>query len=110
MGTNRAYDIVISQEILQEISSVLNRTKFKLTPEEVEHVIDALTTSSEIIPITSTFKVVKEDSDDNIIINTAHDGNAGYIVSGDDHLLDLKRFRSVKIVSVNEMLRILRDT
>ena len=49
--------------------------------------------------------MLKENDD--VVINAAHDGKADYVVLEDDHLLNLKKFRSTKIVSVNEMLRIL---
>ena len=42
-----------------------------------------------------------------MVLNTALKGNASYIVSGDEHLLDLKRFKGVKIVAVDEMLETL---
>jgi len=38
---------------------------------------------------------------------TAYDARASYIVSGDRHLLQLRRFRRTRIVEVEEMLRIL---
>ena len=59
------------------------------------------------VSIRSKFKVVKNDPDDDIIVNTAYDGNADYIVSGDDDLLKLKSFKGIRIVTVNEILTIL---
>jgi predicted nucleic acid-binding protein len=38
-------------------------------------------------------------------INTALDGNADYIVSGDPHLLSLSNYKGIEIVTVNDMLK-----
>jgi len=50
---------------------------------------------------------VKADPDDNKIIECAACSNADYIVSGDRHLLDLKEYKSIKIVTPRNMLEIL---
>lgn len=97
----------MSRETLDEVSEVLQRPKFKMTDEDVVRIISALAESSENVPIRSHFQVIINDPDDNIIINTAYDGNADYIVSGDKDLLDLENFRNIKIVSVDEMLKII---
>lgn len=54
-----------------------------MTRGDIINIISALIESAENVPITSNFQVVSRDPDDNIIINTVHDGNADYIVSGD---------------------------
>jgi predicted nucleic acid-binding protein len=50
---------------------------------------------------------VKEDPEDDMVLRTAYDSKADYIVSGDKHLLSLREFKGIRIVSVNEMLKIL---
>lgn len=107
IGIDDKYEILLSKEMLEEISSVLQRPKFKMTKDKVHHVVSALTMSSEVVTVTSNFKAIKNDPDDDIIINTAHDGKADYIVSGDDDILNLENFRGIRIVSVDDMLRIL---
>jgi predicted nucleic acid-binding protein len=49
--------------------------------------------------------VIQEDPDDDIFLNTALDGKADYIVSGDPHLLDLSKYKGIKIVTVDDMLK-----
>ena len=44
------------------------------------------------------------DEKDNMLLECAVEGKADYLISGDDHLLRLKNFRNVKIVSVKEFL------
>jgi hypothetical protein len=50
-----------------------------------------------------------EDPEDDLILATAYDGGADYIVSGDKHLFKLKRFRGVKIIMVDQALRTLKE-
>jgi len=45
-----------------------------------------------------------QDERDNQVIECAVDGGAGFIISGDIHLLELKSFKGVKIISVSDFL------
>lgn len=60
--------------------------------------------AATIVQVKYRFKAVKEDPDDDIIVRTAYDGKADYIVSGDRYLLALKEFKGIKILTVDEML------
>ena len=62
-------------------------------------------TTGKIVRVTSKRKLVKEDPDDDILINTALSGNANYIVSGDPHVLALSEYKGIKILMVSEMLK-----
>lgn len=107
MGIDGKYKILISKETLDELSAVLQRPKFKMTREDIMRIVSALMETGENIRVTSNFKVISNDPDDDIILNTAHDGDADYLVSGDNDIQSLENFRGMKIVSVNEILKIL---
>jgi len=51
---------------------------------------------------------VKADKNDNKIIECAAEGRADYIVSGDLHLLELKEYKGIKILTPSEMLNALK--
>lgn len=108
MGIDGKYKTLISKEILDELSEVIQRPKFKMTSEDIVRIVSALMETCENVRVTSNFEVISNDPDDNIIINTAYDGNADYIVSGDKDIRDLKNFKKIKIVSVDKMLKILK--
>jgi putative PIN family toxin of toxin-antitoxin system len=76
LGINGRYQILMSSEMLDELSEVLQRSKFKMTRRDIIRIVSALVESSKNIPVTSNFQVITKDPDDNIIINTAYDGNA----------------------------------
>ncbi|MGI0075579.1 MAG: putative toxin-antitoxin system toxin component, PIN family, partial [Nitrosotalea sp.] len=107
MGIDGKYQILTSKGTLEELSGVLQRSKFKMTREDIIRIISALMNAGENVWVTSNFKVIINDPDDDIIINTAHDGKADYIVSGDSDIQNLENFHGIKIVSVNGMLKIL---
>jgi hypothetical protein len=50
--------------------------------------------------------VIKEDEDDNRILECAETANVSYIISGDEHLLKLRNYRNTKIVSSKEFVDI----
>ena len=106
-GTANQFSIVTSNLILKELITVLRRPKFKTPEDEIQKIIIALLRSSEVIKVKSKFTEVKEDPKDDMIINTAYDGRADVIVSGDNHLLELKNFRGIKIITVDCMLKTL---
>jgi uncharacterized protein len=107
-GITNKYTIVISDLIIKELTTVLSRPKFKVSEEEVNRTILALIHTADVISVKSKLSVVKEDPDDNMILETAIDGAANVIVTGDNHLLSLETFRAIKIISVKEMLAYLR--
>jgi len=78
--------------------------KFKFTEEQKATFISIILEIAKVVEISGEVKVIKEDSDDNIMLETAIVGNVDYLVSGDQHLLNLKEFAKVKIVTANEFL------
>ena len=108
MGIAKQFSIVTSDLILKELVVVLRRPKFKTSPDEVQRVIVALMRTAEVVNVTSKFKAVKEDPKDDMVVETAYDGNADMIVTGDSHLLALNNFKEIKIISVEKMLSCLK--
>lgn len=102
MGIAKRFSLVISEPILKELTTVMRRPKFKTTEEEVSRTILALLQTAEVVVVASDFNIVKGDPDDNKILNTAFDGQADIIVTGDSHLLDLRVFKGIKIIRLSE--------
>ena len=48
--------------------------------------------------------LVKDDPDDNKFIEAAITGNAEYIISQDKHLLRIKKYKEIKILSPEQFL------
>ena len=108
-GIANQFSIVTSDLILKEFATVLRRPKFKTSEDEIHRIIIALMRTTEVVSVKSKLEAVKEDPKDNMIIDTAYDGNADIIVTGDSHLLALENFRGIKITTVENMLRLIRE-
>lgn len=59
----------------------------------------------EIVPAVTISPTVIADPDDDHVLACAITVNADFIVSGDKHLLDLKRHQGIDIVNAGEALR-----
>ncbi len=93
-------------EIIMEINDVCKRDKIKKRANEIKIrlFINLYHNYSKKIVVTTVIDVVKEDPDDNIFIACAITAEAEYIISGDAHLLNLKEYEGIKIISPREFL------
>lgn len=102
--------LVISSEVLDEFTDVMNRKEVKarlgFTEADVAGFEKAIRGMAQVIEVKSRLKAVHEDPADDVIVNTALDGKTDYIVSGDKHLLKLGKFRGIKIVSPRTFMTI----
>lgn len=107
-AVERMFVIIISKEILAEFLGVVERKKFvAIRRSAVERFVTQLIRISTMTTIKSRYKVVPDDPDDDIVINTAYSGKAGYIVTGDSHLLEIGRFSNIRIINIGSFLRLL---
>jgi len=102
------HTVILSRQMLAELADVLTRDKFVVKTSQVDRFLENLVRKSKIVTLGSRFTVISEDPDDDIVLNTAYNGKANYIVTGDKHLLSLKEFKTIKIVKVTLMLESLR--
>ena len=102
--------LISSNVLMNELTSVLAEEKIAryVTRRDVERFLRYVGKRTTIVKVRGNFQVLEEDPKDNIVLNTAYSGSAGYIVSGDSHLIPLGRFKGIRIVTVSEMLDILR--
>ncbi len=98
--------------MLDELHGVLKRRKFNVrlrtlrtSPDEI---MASLLLLIELYPPINAAGAVPLDPDDEMFIAGAVSANADFIVSGDDHLLRLKHYRAIPIVSPAEFLRTLK--
>ncbi len=72
----KKHKVIMSHQMLTELRDVLARDKFRLTNSQIDRFLASLTKKSKIVPLKSHFKVVEEDPDDDIVLNTAYYGKA----------------------------------
>jgi len=105
-GLEGAYVLVTSKDIVDEVVRKL-RDKFKFPEDKIGELLVLLKHFCEIITIKTRLKIVTEDPTDDKIIETAVDGNADFIVTGDKHLLKLKEYKGIKILKSREFLKLI---
>jgi uncharacterized protein len=100
--------LVLSRAILEEFLEVIEDPKIAkyTSKKDVTIFLSTPKKAARIVQVKSKFKVVEDDPDDTII-QTAYDSKADYIISGDRHLLALEQFKSIRILTVDEMLNTL---
>ena len=102
------YTLVYSEPLLAELLAklVLPRIKHKyhLTDETVERTMALIALRGMRVQPTRVVRVCR-DPKDNMLIEAALAGEAGYLVSGDDDLLVLKSFETVRIVNSQDFLK-----
>jgi putative PIN family toxin of toxin-antitoxin system len=94
----------LSFAILDELRDVLQRPKFGFTPEQAVTVVEELRGVCEILNPARRLRTIKADPDDNRVLECAVEARADTIVSGDAHLLKLKSFRGISILTPADFL------
>jgi putative PIN family toxin of toxin-antitoxin system len=102
------HTVILSRQMLAELADVLTRNKFAIKTSQVDRFLAILVRKSKIVTLSSRFKVISEDPDYDVVLNTAYAGKAEYIVTGDRHLLALKEFKRTKILKVTQILENLK--
>jgi len=104
----KRHQIVSSPPMLAEFVEVMSREKFaEVGRSRLASFLSILVRRTTIVSVKHTRRVIAQDPEDDMVLSTALKGNASCIVSGDEHLLDLKRFKGVKVVTVDAMLETL---
>lgn len=96
-------------EILAEIQAVL-RDKFLYTPALTQQVVQDIQLFTSLVTISNTLHNVVTDDADHKVIECAIVAKADYLVTGDKrHLLPLRAYGGVTIVSAADFLVTLPD-
>ena len=88
-----------SPALLREAEEVLLRPKFGLRSSVVSGVVALFRDTFEIVHPSRQVAAIVDDPDDNIVLEAADAASADLIVSGDKHLLNLKSWNGIKIMS-----------
>ena len=114
LAEQKRIEVFITNAILEEIVDVLSREgKFQKYMEDsgvhTEQLIKIALSISELTSPRERLSVIKEDPDDDIILESAVDNGVEFIISGDEHLLKLKEYMDVKIITPARFLEIAKS-
>jgi uncharacterized protein len=107
----RRFTLVIRGDILVEIREVLwrppIRKRHQWTLEQIDGFLAGLGETAIVTSGELAVQAIAEDPDDNRYLACAVEGEADYLVSGDQHLLKLGRFKGILIITAAQFLEIL---
>jgi putative PIN family toxin of toxin-antitoxin system len=96
--------LTVSNQIVSEYLNVLSRPKFKIVRTELDNFAALLLSKAMFVIPEESIYVIEADPSDNKFLEAAVTGRVDYIVSGDKHLLDLKDFQGIAILTPQAFL------
>ena len=99
--------LIFSQELLHEFITVVSRPKFRkyFSQEDTIEILDIIDQQAEFVEVTSDIKKCRDEKD-NFLLSLAVDGNADFLITGDQDLLELKEIEKTQIITVNQYLKV----
>jgi uncharacterized protein len=95
----QAFNLVLCDDIIREFEGILIK-KFKLTSTDIPEISAIVSeAASEILHNLDPIPNICRDPNDDMIIACAIDAAADYIVTGDEDLLILKRYKDIVIIN-----------
>lgn len=105
------YTLVSSVYLIEEFAYVLTypriAERLQLDQHQLKTLLAALLSKAEITPGRDLAPGATRDPKDDAILGCAREGQADYIVSGDQDLLVLGEYEGIQIVSPQQFIRIL---
>jgi putative PIN family toxin of toxin-antitoxin system len=107
-----ALELVLSEAIINEYLRALQyeeiQDKIKAKKLTLLEGVEKVLKEATLVSPTVSFNAVPSDPDDNIILECAVEGEIDYIISKDMHLLKLKSFKGIQIVTPTEFLDLIK--
>lgn len=101
-------ELVLSREILNEVKEVFRKEKkFGMSEEKILERERLLIDNAKLVTPGKRLSVVKEDAKDNKILECGEAGKVDFIVTGDNHLLKLKKYGKIKIITARKIVELL---
>ena len=105
------FDLLIRDDIIVEIGEVLRRPQIKKRhgwdDKQIDDFLEVLRDVAIVTPGALQVTAIVGDPDDDMYLACAIEGEADYVVSGDEHIRQLGSYRGVPIVSPTQFLGIL---
>ena len=95
------FKIFTTKDILEEFANVLNRD-FQYNRSEIENIISKVMQFATIIIPRNKVQVVKDDPDDDKVIECALESESKCIITYDKHLLKIGEYEGIKIIKPEE--------
>ena len=108
-----AFELVVSEPILAEYRKSLSYepvlARHQMSQEEIAEIVEGFREFAVLVEPNQKIEAVPDDAEDNKFIECALAGEAAYIVSGDSHLLALRHYQDIQILSPAAFFTLLRE-
>jgi len=108
MIDKKMVESVSSKDILSEYDKII---KSEEIAEKIENrnlmmskISQNVISNSRLVEPKEKLDIVKDDPNDNIILECANEGKVDFLITNDKHLLKIKEFEGIKIVTPEEFL------
>ena len=114
-ATDARIVLIVSDPLLTEYLDVIQRPrilqKYRHLTERLEKILELLRKDSIRVVGEPQSSFIAEDPKDDFLIASALEGKAAYIISGDEHLLALREYRGIKILTPRDfVVNVLRES
>jgi len=110
---NGKIDLVLSKAILEEYDKVIHSDEIlekvdTLTQFAIAAIVQKIILKAKLVEPKVKLNIIKDDLDDNKIIEAAVEGQAYFIISQDHHLTDLISYDNIQILKPEDFLKLLK--
>lgn len=107
-----AFALILSPAIVDEVRRTFDdprvRRYVRLTSREIEAWLASVQSVAELVEGRRSVSVVASDPDDDKYFAAAVEGDADVVVSGDRHVLEVKQFERIRVLTPRAFLDKLR--
>ncbi len=100
-----SFELMSSKSTIIELKGILEK-KFRWSKKQVLETIAYIKNITTEVKSGIEVSIIRDDPSDNKILECALSARAQYIVSGDKHLLRLKRYKEIRILNPADFLRL----
>jgi len=106
---NGEFKLIMSQKQLEEVEMVIEYPKFSFTNDQKSRFLKILLATINIVETSGKLNLIKDDLKDDVILESAVENDAEFLISGDEHLLKIKKYGNTKIVTATEFLELIKS-
>lgn len=98
--------LLFSEELISEFIQVVLRPKFKkyFSEKDIYNLLDEIQNYADFIEVNSHISSCRDEKD-NFLLALCVDGNADFLITGDEDLLVLEKFKKTIILRISDYFK-----
>ena len=107
LAAEQSIDLAVSDHIIEEVTRTL-RVKFEWPEDRIEGARRVIGNIARLVVPSQSVDILKEDPDDDRILECAMEAGSEYIVTGDKDPHRLGQFGDARVIKVADMLDVIQ--